>query len=157
MNMQNAAKNKTLEVSAIEQGTVIDHLPNEKVLQILKLLKPSEEHMITIGINLKSKSTGTKGIIKLSNKILDEKERNIIAILAPNATLNVIKDYQVVEKKLIELRGIEPNIITCNNPNCITNHEKMTTKFSIKIKTPLEIRCGYCERSILEEEIILKE
>lgn len=150
-------KNTTLEVSAIKNGTVIDHLPSERVLQILKLLKHDKEHTITVGINLKSKSTETKGIIKLSNKNLNEKECNMVAILAPKATLNVIEDYRVVEKKMIELRNIEPNIITCNNPNCITNYEKMTTRFSIKTKTPLQIQCKYCERVIQEQEVMLKE
>jgi aspartate carbamoyltransferase regulatory subunit len=150
---------KTLQVNALENGTVLDHLPSKKVLKIVRVLQEEEEEhhgMITVGIYLPSKQSTTKGIIKLNNRYLDEKALNKVVILAPDTTLNVIKNYEVVEKKQIELRGIEDGILSCNNPNCITNHETLLTKFSILGKSPLHLRCHYCERSVKEGEIVIR-
>ena len=147
------SKSTTLQVSALKNGAVIDHLPSDKVFKILELLNITEKNTITAGINLKSKTMGTKGIIKISDKYLNERELNKIAILAPYATLNIIKEYQVIEKKKIELKGIEENVIKCNNAHCITNHEHIATKFNFSREQPLQIQCKYCERTIKEHEI----
>lgn len=145
----------TLEVSALQNGTVLDHLPSEKVLKLLTLLNVADDRTVTVGMNLKSKTLARKGVIKLSERHLDEKELNKVAILAPEATLNMIQNYKVIQKKKIELRGIEEGIIRCNNPHCITNHETIFTRFLIMAKTPLALRCFYCERMVKEQEIHL--
>ncbi len=145
---------KILEVAAIENGTVLDHLPSEKVLKILEILALQRDNRITLGINLESKKQGKKGIIKIEGRDLLEEEMNKIAILAPEVTINHIKDYSVIKKKKIVLREIEPNTLRCNNPNCITNSEPVLTKFHILEKKPLKLRCYFCERSIEKEEMI---
>lgn len=146
-------KQKILQVAAIENGTVLDHLPSDKVLKILEMLSLDAGHTVTLGINLESKKRKKKGIIKISGRAITEKEMNKIAILAPDATTNFIENYAVVKKKKCMLRDIEPNIIRCNNPNCITNHEEVVTKFYIIEKQPLKIQCYFCERSFNEKEI----
>ncbi len=143
-----------LEVAAIENGTVLDHLPSEKVLKIVEILALHRESRITLGMNLKSKKQGKKGIIKIEGRDLTEEEMNKIAILAPEVTVNQIKNYDVIKKKKIVLREIEPNTLRCSNPNCITNAEPVSTKFHILDKNPLKVRCYFCERSIEKEEMI---
>lgn len=145
---------KVLEVAAIENGTVLDHLPSEKVLKIVEILALHRESRITLGMNLESKKLGKKGIIKIEGRDLAEEEMNKIAILAPEVTINHIKKYEVIKKKKIVLREIEPRTLKCNNPNCITNAEPVSTKFSICEKKPLKVRCYFCERSIEKEEMI---
>ncbi|MBI5073436.1 aspartate carbamoyltransferase regulatory subunit [Candidatus Woesearchaeota archaeon] len=147
------AKLQTLEVSAIEHGTVLDHLPSEKVMKIAGMLGFHTDCCVTIGLNLTSKKHQKKGIIKIAGRDLEEAELNKIAILAPHVTVNTIEGFLVTKKKKIVLRGIEPDTIRCMNPNCITNHQSVITKFHIIEKTPLKIRCYYCERSMEEKEI----
>ncbi len=147
------AKPQTLEVSAIEQGTVLDHLPSEKVMKIVGMLDFHIDCCVTIGLNLTSKKQQKKGIIKIAGRELEEAELNKIAILAPNVTVNTISGFMVTKKKRITLRGIEPDTIKCTNPNCITNHQNVITKFHIIEKHPLKVRCYYCERSLEEKEI----
>ena len=143
-------------VSALECGTVIDHLPGEAVLKLLSALRLDKEQMVSVGINFKSKTLTQKGFIKLNERYLNEEELNKVAIIAPDATLNVIENYDVVEKKKIELRRIENGLICCNNPKCITNHENIFTQFTIVHKDPLTLRCHYCERSVKNKEIIIR-
>ncbi len=145
---------KVLEVAAIENGTVLDHLPSEKVLKIVEILALHRESRITLGMNLESKKQGKKGIIKIEGRDLTEEEMNKIAILAPEVTINHIKTYEVVKKKKIVLREIEPSTLKCSNPSCITNAEPVSTKFHILEKRPLKVRCYFCERSIEKEEMI---
>ncbi len=142
-----------LEVAAIKQGTVLDHLPGDKVLQIVELLSCETHSPITLGINLESKKLRAKGIIKLSARNLTEAEMNKIAIIAPDATVNTIENYDVVKKKKIVLRNIEPNTLFCTNPSCITNAEKTITRFHLLEKNPLKIQCFYCERILEKNEI----
>ncbi len=146
-------KKKILSVAAIEDGTVIDHIPSEKVMKVVEILLLDNIHRITIGLNLESKKKGRKGIIKISGRKLTEAEMNKIAILAPDATLNIIEKYDVVKKKKILLYGIEPNTLCCNNPNCITNHEQAETRFHIMQKEPLRVCCFFCERTGEEDEV----
>jgi aspartate carbamoyltransferase regulatory subunit len=144
---------RTLEVAAIKEGTVIDHIPGDKVLKMLAALNINNNHQITIGVNLESKKQKKKGIIKIAGRKMTETELNKIAVLAPDATINTIIDYEVTKKKNVELFGIEPDTIQCNNPNCITNHEQVQRKFRILEKEPLKILCHFCERTIEKEEI----
>lgn len=139
-------KNEML-VAAIKDGTVIDHVPVEKTFQVAWLLKLEEiSTPVTIGYNYRSKKLGNKGIIKVENKFFTDEEISRLSVVAPNIVLNIIRDYEVVEKKTVitpdELRGI----VKCNNPKCITNNEPMTTLFHIVDKDNGILRCHYCER-----------
>lgn len=140
---------KELIVSAIENGTVIDHIPVDTVLMVLSILGLDKyEDEVLIGNNLNSKKYGKKGIIKARNKFFEQEDINKIALVAPNATLIVIRDYEVVEKKFVEIPKKIEKILKCINPNCITNKETIETKFNVIEEKPLKIQCHYCEKTM---------
>jgi aspartate carbamoyltransferase regulatory subunit len=140
-------KNKILEVSAIKDGTVIDHIPADSLFKVISILRLEKiEGMITFGTNLESHRLGKKGIIKLSGVFFKDKDINRIALIAPDAKLNIIRDYKVVEKKVVEVPDEISGIAKCVNPMCITNHEKIETKFSVVDKREIQLRCYYCEK-----------
>jgi len=141
-------------VAALKNGTVIDHIPSEKLFSVVAMLHLDElPNQITIGNNLNSKALGTKGIIKVSDKFFTEKEINKIAVVAPNAKLNFIRDYEVVEKKKVSLPDELDDIARCGNPNCITNHQPVITRFHVEDKAHLALRCHYCERTMSGDDI----
>ena len=116
------------------------------VLNILGLNDYEDE--VLIGINLDSKKYSKKGIIKVRNKYFEQHDLNKIALVAPNATLIVIKNYEVVEKKSVEIPDKIEKILKCINPNCITNKEAIDSKFIVKEKDPLKIQCHFCEKTM---------
>ena len=139
---------KELVVSAIENGTVIDHIPAGKVFDVIKILKLDEsDHQLFFGTNLDSKKYEHKDIIKVCDKYFESAEINKIALVAPTATLIVIKDFQVVEKVAVSIPDTIVGIVKCANPKCITNHQKATTRFSVINKDEdLKLVCHYCEK-----------
>lgn len=148
---------KELKVSAIENGTVIDHIPSKNVFQVIKILHLEESgDMVLFGTNLESKKYGKKGIVKVSNKFFKKNEINKISLVAPNATLIVIKDFQVKTKEIVKLPDIVEDIVKCFNPNCITNHEKVKTKFNVIDKEDVKLRCHYCEKITDKKNMIIK-
>ncbi|MFV0521319.1 MAG: aspartate carbamoyltransferase regulatory subunit [Mangrovibacterium sp.] len=150
-------KRLKLKVSALENGTVIDHIPSEslfKVISILGLNKTS--NMITFGANLDSNTQGNKAIIKVANQYFESNEIDKIALIARNAKINVIKDYEVVEKKVVEIPDSISGIVKCFNPKCITNNEPIQTSFEVTSKTPTHLKCKYCEKITYENQIVIK-
>lgn len=139
-------KNEML-VAAIENGTVIDHIPTEKTFHVVNVLELEKLHTpVTIGCNYRSKKLGRKGIIKAEDKFFTDEEISRLSVVAPNVVLNIIRDYEVVEKKPVvtpdEIRGI----VKCNNPQCITNNEPMDTVFRVVDKERGILKCCYCEK-----------
>ena len=133
-------------VAAIENGTVIDHIPANKTSQVATLLKLSElKNPVTIGYNYPSKKVGCKGIIKVSDKFFTDEEISRLSVVAPKVVLNIIKDYEVVEKKTVETPDEIRGIVKCNNPKCITNNEPMDTVFNIVDKAHGILKCRYCD------------
>lgn len=150
-------KNKELQVAAIENGTVIDHIPSDKLFKVTSLLGLDKlEHQITIGNNFPSNKMGSKGVIKIANKFFEEDEISRIALIAPNVVLNEIRNYKVAEKKTVTLPDELISLVKCNNPKCITNNEPMATRFHVINKETGTIKCHYCERKINKEDIIIK-
>ena len=149
--------NKTeRQVAAIKNGTVIDHIPAEKTYQVVNLLQlETLDTPVTIGYNYPSNKIGRKGIIKVSDKFFTDEEISRLSVVAPNVVLNVIKDYEVVEKKTVttpdELRGI----VKCNNPKCITNNEPMNTVFHVVNKEKGILKCHYCDKEQFIEKVEL--
>ena len=134
-------------VAAIENGTVIDHIPAEKTYQVVNLLRLENlSTQVTIGYNYKSRKLGSKGIIKVEDKFFTDEEISRLSVVAPNIVLNIIRDFEVVEKKTVitpdELKGI----VRCNNPKCITNNEPMQTLFHVTDKEHGTLKCHYCEK-----------
>ena len=145
--MEETKMRKELQVSAIENGTVIDHIPTNSVFQVVKILGLENcKEQILFGTNLESKKYGRKGIIKVANLFFKNDEINKIALVAPSATLIVIHNYQVVEKRQVEIPDQVSRFVKCFNPNCITNHEKIATKFNVIDKEDLRLECKYCEK-----------
>ncbi len=151
------ANKKELQVAALENGTAIDHIPPSQLFKVASLLGLEKmNNTITIGNNFFSKKMGCKGVIKISNKFFEEDEINRIALIAPNVILNIIRDYEVVEKKTVTLPEELVDVVKCNNPKCITNNEPMLSRFEVINKETGAIRCRYCERKINKEEIVIK-
>ena len=139
---------KELVVSALENGTVLDHIPAENVYKALDILNlKGIESQITIGINLASKLYGKKGIIKIADKIFEDDELNKLALIAPKATVNVIRDFKVVEKKTLVMPKEVIGIAKCRNPKCVTNHQPITTRFAtIDNGNEISLLCHFCEK-----------
>ena len=149
-----AEKKKELQVAALENGTAIDHIPPSQLFKVASLLGLEKmNNTITIGNNFHSNKMGCKGMIKIADKFFEEDEINRIAMIAPNIILNIIRDYEVVEKREVclpdELRGI----VKCANPKCITNNEPMPTLFHVVDKGNCVIKCHYCEKEQTRENI----
>jgi aspartate carbamoyltransferase regulatory subunit len=149
-------KDKQLLVSAIKEGTVIDHIPAGVLFNVVSILKLEKvDTMITIGNSLGSKKLGRKGIIKISDVFFKDSEINKIALVAPSAKLNIIRNYEVVEKRLVSVPDEVVGIVRCVNPKCITNNEKVTTRFDVVSKTDLKLRCHYCEKITDSNNIVI--
>jgi aspartate carbamoyltransferase regulatory subunit len=152
--MAKQEKRKELKVSAIENGTVIDHIPARSVFQVINILGLNKiPNQIMVGTNLDSTKLGKKGIIKVSTKFFESEEINKIALVAPTATLIVIKDFTVVYKAKVEIPDRINKIAKCINPNCITNNESIPTKFTVIDKEDLKLSCHYCEKITKKENI----
>lgn len=133
-------------VAAIENGTVIDHIPADKTYQVASLLKLHElTEPLTIGSNYPSQKVGKKGIIKVSDKYFSDEEISRLSVVTPKVVLSVIKNYEVVEKKTVETPDELRGIILCNNPKCITNNEPMQSYFTVD-KLTNQVRCHYCDK-----------
>jgi len=147
---------KELQVKALKNGTVIDHIPSDKLFKVVSLLQlDSVRNQITIGNNLNSKRMGKKGIIKISDRYYKEEEISRIALIAPTAKINVIRNFEVIEKMVLTIPDRFTGIVKCPNPKCITNNEPMKTRFEVIKKEPIVLKCPYCEREIQQEDIQL--
>ncbi len=134
-------------VAAIENGTVIDHIPSNKTYQVANLLGLQNlDTIVTIGYNYPSKKLDKKGIIKIENKFFTDEEISRLSVVAPNVVLSIIRDYEVIEKKRVETPDVLRGIVRCNNPKCITNNEPMQTVFHTINKDKGVIRCQYCDK-----------
>lgn len=144
------SKNKlALQVSALCNGTVIDHIPADKLFAVVNLLDiPSMSNNVTIGNNLESKKLGKKGLIKIADRFFTDDEVSKISVVAPNAVLNTIRNYNVVEKHKLAMPDELHNIIKCNNLNCVTNNEPMATHFHVKDRKAGTLKCHYCEKEV---------
>jgi aspartate carbamoyltransferase regulatory subunit len=152
----NENKKTALQVSALCNGTVIDHIPADKLFAVVNLLEiPAMGNNVTIGYNLESKKLGKKGLIKISDRFFTDDEINKISVVAPNVVLNTIRDYNVVEKREVKMPDEIHNIIKCNNLNCITNNEPMATHFYVANRDTHTLKCRYCEKEVNLDDIKL--
>lgn len=141
-------KKEDILVAAIKNGTVIDHIPSAKLFEVVALLGLEHIHdsKIMVGYNLDSKKMGHKSLIKISDKFFTDEELNRLAIVAPNVSLSIIRDYELVEKKQVVLPEEISGLVRCNNPKCITNNEPMPTRFAVCAPRRTHVRCHYCEK-----------
>ena len=153
--MEKTGKTELL-VAALKNGTVIDHIPSDKVFDVVNLLNLTKiDNPITIGSNLSSRKMGTKGIIKIADRYFTEEECSKLSAIAPNIVLNIIRDFEVVEKKMISMPDQFRGIVRCSNPKCITNHEPMQTVFDVIDKENGTLRCRYCNKDVHKGDIKL--
>ncbi len=147
---------KQLVVSALKVGTVIDHVPSQSLFKVISILGLDHiENQITFGTNLGSKKLGKKAIIKISDMFFKNEDINKIALVAPQAKLNIIKDYNVIEKKIVEVPDSITGIVKCVNPKCITNNEEIITKFTVIDKKNVALKCYYCEKITDQENFMI--
>ena len=138
---------KEFKVSAIRNGRVIDHIPSQNLFSVINILGLNKiGTQVTFGFNLESKKLGKKAIIKVADKFFEDDEINKISLVAPDAKLNIIRDYQVVEKRVVSVPDEITAIAKCMNPKCISNHEDITTRFDVIQKKPIQLKCLYCEK-----------
>ncbi|RLF64472.1 MAG: aspartate carbamoyltransferase regulatory subunit [Thermoplasmata archaeon] len=142
---------KELKIQPIKNGTVIDHITPGNALKVLKILKIPEnvsDSIVSAVMNVESKR-GRKDIVKIENRELKASEVDKIALIAPNATINIIRNYEVTEKHHVVVPDEIVGIVKCANPNCISNSkEPIQPRFIVKSREPLRIKCFYCEREL---------
>ena len=139
---------KELKVQPIKNGTVIDHITAGNAVKVLHILgiPKSSSATVSVAMNVKSK-LGKKDIVKVENRELDPNEVDKIALIAPKATINIIRDYEVAEKHRVHLPGEIIGIVQCSNPTCVSNSkEPVKSRFIVLSNDPTRIKCYYCER-----------
>ncbi len=149
-----SSNTRVRQVEAIVNGTVIDHIPGNMTLKVANLLA-REHDQVSIGMNLRSARMGRKGVVKISGRELDERTLSRLALIAPSASVSIIRDYQVIHKSTVPMPTTFEDIARCANPNCVTNHEKWSSRLEVIGQDPLYVRCVYCERSFTAGELTL--
>jgi len=144
-----------MKVTELRNGAVIDHLRRGTAMKVIEVLGITDGSTLSIGMYFESKKMGKKDIVKIENRSLTKDEMSKIALISPEATVCIVRDYEIVEKIKVELPRQVEGIIRCSNPKCITNHEAIVTRFSVENEEPLKVRCHYCERSLYGDEIEL--
>jgi aspartate carbamoyltransferase regulatory subunit len=139
---------RELRVKPINNGTVIDHIESGQALNVLKILGISghTKSVVSVLMNVPSGAMGAKDVVKVEGRELDPEEVDTIALIAPRATINIIRNYEVVEKFRVAMPKTVVGIIKCGNPNCISNsNEPVSSRFSVESMDPVLLRCSYCE------------
>lgn len=146
---------ETQQVEAIKNGSVIDHIPANVGIKVLKLFKMHKTNQrVTIGLNLPSSALGAKDLIKIENVFISPEQANQLALYAPNATVNQIENYEVVKKLTLSLPERINAIFKCPNTNCITHNEPVDSSFSVSAKKQdVQLKCKYCEK-VFSREIV---
>ena len=148
-----------LRIQKIKEGTVIDHINAGNAISVLRILGMTgrENHVVSVAINVPSKKLGKKDIVKVEGRELNAEEVDKIALIAPKATINIVRNYEVVEKQQVKLPKIVRGIIKCDNPLCISNSkEPIQPTFFLDRDEPLKLRCYYCNRILDKDAIILQ-
>ncbi len=144
---------KELKVTPIRNGTVIDHIRSGLAMKVLKVLNIGEDINSTVSVvmHVPSKHLGWKDIVKVEDRELSPREVDKIALIAPEADINIIRNYSVAEKYRVHVPDVVRGILKCSNPNCITNaREPVETEFYVKGKSPLRLLCHYCNRELTD-------
>lgn len=149
------SEKKELKVKSIKNGTVIDHIKQNRAANILSMLNlPDDETPVMVAINVESPNMGKKDIIKIEGRELLEEEVDKLALLAPEASVNIIRNYEIVNKFNLHLTDVVTDIVKCSNPNCISNsNEPIDDKFYVQSREPVILRCHYCERTMDFDDI----
>jgi len=142
---------KYMKVERIDHGTVIDHILPSRAFDVLRVLGLSNDKTMSILVNSHSRKGGTKDILKFEDVELSAEEANLVALVSPQATINIIVGGKVVKKFNAEAPKVVRGIMTCSNPNCITNqNEPITTEFRLSPDSGHRYVCTYCDRDIID-------
>lgn len=151
---QKADESDKLKIKHIKNGVVIDHITHGKALEVLRILGVGEgyEDEVSLAMNIQSKTLGKKDIVKVESRDVKTDEINKIAVIAPQATINRIRDYEVVKKEKVVLPNEIIDILKCPNPQCISNKAREPVKPHLRVvqREPLILSCKYCERTVKE-------
>lgn len=140
--------NQKLQVEAIQNGSVIDHIPAQQGIKILKFFKLAQANeKITVGLNLSKNNGRRKDLIKVENTFISDEQANQLALFAPDATINQIKNFNVVNKFKVKLPDAFVGVLACPNSNCISHNEPVQTQFYVNKRSELKLKCHYCEKS----------
>ena len=145
---------REFKVAPIRNGTVIDHITAGQALNVLKILGVNEYNIdssiiVMMRVPTKKEAGGWKDVVKVEDRELDTKTVDKIALISPNATIVIIRDYSVAEKKKVTLSPVITRLVRCSNPNCITNkNEPVDPEFDVVSKDPPTLRCMYCDRTL---------
>ena len=154
---ESAMSDNELRVMKIRFGTVIDHINSGTSLSVLRILglTGKGENVVTIAMNVPSRKIGRKDIVKVEDRVLSSEEADKIALIAPKATINIIRDYAVVGKQTIKLPQVVKGLVKCDNLSCISNgKEPIQSTFFVEGKDPLRLRCYYCNRTMSKDDVL---
>lgn len=155
--MSRTDNKKELAVAALRNGTVIDHIPSNALFKAVDLLGIEKLGVsVTIGNNLASSRLGHKGIIKVADTEFTPDVLSRIAIIAPTAVVNTIRNYEVTAKKPVELPDEIIDIVVCDNPKCVSRNQPIPSRFEVVDRDNVTLRCHYCEHELRGDSIILK-
>ena len=142
---------RELRVTPIKNGTVIDHIPAGMALKVLRILGIGDAvaSTVTVAMHVPSRVMGWKDIVKVEDRELGTREIDKIALIAPTASVNVIRNYNVADKHRVALPDRAIGILKCGNPNCISNtREPVESEFVVRSKNPLRVFCKFCDREL---------
>ncbi len=148
---------REIKVKRIGNGTVIDHIESGQALNVLRILGIARGYTktpVTVAMNVSSGKVGAKDIVKIEGRELKSAEVDKIALISPSATINIIRDQEVIDKKKVKIPEFIEGVLECTNPNCITRSEEIRSRFLVEGRKPLKLRCAYCERIMEESEVI---
>lgn len=147
-----------IRIVKITDGTVIDHIRAGHALDVLQILKITgrEGNIVSLAMNISSSRVDTKDIVKIEDRYLKESEVAKIALVAPDATINIIRDSKVEKKIRVKLSDTIIDVVTCPNKRCVTNKERepINPRYQVVTKTPIKLKCGYCWTLVDEEDIV---
>jgi len=145
---------RELKITPIKNGTVIDHISNGLALEVLRIIGVREldkDSTVSVALHVRSQKLGWKDIVKVENMELSPRTVNAIALISPTATISIIRDFKVREKRVVDLPDRIAGVLRCPNPNCITNQrEPVESEFEVARRRPVVLRCLYCERLVDE-------
>lgn len=147
-----------IRIVKIQDGTVIDHIRAGKALEVLKILGITGENgnIVTLAMNITSSKIGKKDIVKVEHRFLEDAEVARIALVAPEATINLIEDFKIIKKTRVELPEVISDIFRCPNQRCVTNKERepIRSKYEVISRTPVKLKCLYCWTIVEEQDFI---
>ncbi|MFI5417623.1 MAG: aspartate carbamoyltransferase regulatory subunit [Candidatus Lutacidiplasmatales archaeon] len=145
---------RELKITPIRNGTVIDHIPNGLALEVLKILGVRDldkDSTLSLALHVRSQKLGWKDIVKVENMELSPRKVNAVALIAPTATISIIRDFKVRDKRPLDLPDRIAGVVRCPNPSCISNqNEPVESEFEVARRRPVALRCVYCERLVEE-------